>query len=333
MTNKPFPVALLLSDLHLRTNTPSARTEPVWADVLSDAFDGLAIVVDDAQEERIRLGPGIDCGYRIPLLIAGDVFDSWNPPSSLVMQAFGLFSRLRNTRVLLIPGQHDLFGHSYDNRMDGAYGLLCSDTDNFEDLPAETWRLLLVGHGRKLFVWSCPWGRYALPDANPKGYSEGDLRVLVIHKYLHQGGKTCYTGAPEAGLVTDGSFPGFDVVLAGDNHIPWVHASEKGVVYNHGGFLPQNSDQKDLKPFVGVLYSDGSLGVREIPLKNQPQWAESVQAVEYSPVAGDFIASLASLEDERPDYLTSLRLAAEREVTIGVQNALRKIIDGVSTSK
>lgn len=330
------PIALLLSDLHLRATTPSARTETCWKTVLEEALS-----------EVWKVSEQHGC---IPVIIAGDIFDTWNPSSELVAWAIRVFgSRNANIDVYVIPGQHDLHGHDYENRHKAAYGLLC-EFSLCIDLPAEKWRYIHTPiRNQQLVVWACPWDRYKLPESpfipsDSTNKSSNVTRLLVIHKYLYCGDdrSTHYPQAPEDGDTrrTGGKYEHFDCVLAGDNHIPWLRhtpnfTEKPGIqqgpitLYNHGGFVPQNRDQKDLVPSVGLLYPDGTVGVYGLDV-SAPQWAED-EIIVYDSVAGEFIESLGALEEGGVDFMDRLRVAAQAVEHTGTQEALRKIIDGIES--
>jgi hypothetical protein len=325
-----YPIAFLLSDLHLRITTPSSRAESDWRTILWEAFNGIKQLRDTI--------PG---SHNIPLFVAGDIFDQWNPPADLVTFTIKAFQSL-DMQVFVIPGQHDLHGHDYERRTGGAYGALLA-AGVVTDIPAEQWCTVDVERRNSkgdvtrsdtINVWGCPWGRYGLPEEGPDADLRPSVNLMLLHKYAYNTNRQAYRGAPETGRVAPEQYRYFDAVLAGDNHIPWlkeyiIRSDDKEYLYfyNHGGFLPQNSDQKGLEPAIGILYNDGSVEITIIPGIPDPIWTE-VNEIEYNPVASDFIQSLNDLEQSRPDFLTQLRLAAEHETRAGIQAAIRKIIDG-----
>ncbi len=102
-------IAILTSDWHLSHKPPIARVEePDWY---------------AAMERTVTQVVELQNKYDCPLVIAGDLFDKWNPPPQLINFALDELGSL-TMRAVAVPGQHDLPFHSYDHVESSAYWAL-----------------------------------------------------------------------------------------------------------------------------------------------------------------------------------------------------------------
>ena len=273
------PLAVLCSDLHLRETTPSARAEKDWYEVMENHLNALG--------EASRR-------WSSPIICAGDVFDRWNPSSELVR-----FAVQKLPQMAAIPGQHDLRYHDYESRLRGAYGCLAA-VDIIFDLPTTEWVNIGV---RGLQLWAMPWGRWEPPTENKK---EGTIKLGVMHKYAWSNQFNCHAKADESSRF-ERLYPNLDAMIIGDNHIPWMLPN----VMNHGGFIPQNADQKSLVPHYGVLMSDGSIEKHPYDVP-EPVWAESWQPeIEDAKVASEVIQELQDLRHTGDSFLETLERSVD----------------------
>lgn len=298
------PLAILCSDLHLRETTPRARAESDWYEVMEVQLRAIGTA-------SLRLG--------VPIICAGDVFDKWNPSAELVN-----FAIKNLPKMFAIPGQHDLRYHSYEERHRGAYGALCA-AGNLIDLPANEFHAISFGdkHKPHLWVWAMPWGEYDLPKPSPK--SKNDFKLGVLHQYRWSNANNKHAMAEDSSKL-ESCFPGLDALLIGDNHIPW----ELPGILNHGGFIPQNADQKDYQPHYGVLYADGHIE-RKPYNTTAPQWVEEWIPDAPQAVADGLIHELRSLENTGDSFVERVRMAIESEQDSIVKEKLREIYEKATT--
>ena len=298
-----IPLAILCSDLHLRETVPRSRAEPDWYEVMANQLNVLRI-------SAISL--------EVPIICAGDVFDKWNPSAELVN-----FAIKHLPRMYAIPGQHDLRYHAYSERDRGAYGALCA-AGNIVDLPANEWRRIPGYQGidrPSLHIWAMPWGQYEFPTSR----ENLDFTLGVLHQYRWSNANNKHPMAEDSSKL-ESLFPGLDALLIGDNHISW----ELPGILNHGGFIPQNSDQKDHRPCYGVLYADGHIERKPYDTP-APQWVEHWVPEAPQAVAGGLIRELESLENTGDSFVERLRMAVESESDSTVKDKLREIYEKVTT--
>lgn len=301
-----IPLAILCSDLHLRETVPRSRAEPDWYEVMANQLDVL----------RLQ-----SSGLDAPIICAGDVFDKWNPSARLVSFAIDHLPKM-----YAIPGQHDLEGHLLSRRYKGAYGALCKAGKIF-DIPANEWfraRYECRYSGRpSLWLWAMPWGQYEMPIEITQGMD--DIRLGVLHQYRWSNANNKHPMAEDSSKL-ESLFPGLDALLIGDNHISW----ELPGILNHGGFIPQNSDQKDHRPHYGVLYADGHIERKPYDTP-APQWVEEWVPEAPQAVADGLIRELESLENTGDSFVERLRMAVESESDSTVKDKLREIYEKVTT--
>jgi hypothetical protein len=265
----------------LRETAPSARAEKDWYEVMENHLNALYRAANNSERS-------------IPIICAGDVFDRWNPSSELVR-----FAIQKLPKMLAIPGQHDLRYHDYESRLRGAYGCLVA-AEILWDLPAGQW----FDFNEGLQVWAMPWGRWE-PPTSP--YSDPSfIRLGVLHKYAWSNQFNCHAKAEESSRF-ERLYPNLDAMIIGDNHIPWMLPN----VMNHGGFIPQNADQKSLVPHYGLLMSDGTIERHPYDVP-EPVWLESWQPqVEDAKVASEVIQELQDLQLSGDSFLENLERAVD----------------------
>ncbi len=229
----PFPAAVLSSDWHLSDRPPLIRSaEPCW-------FAAMARPLSQVRN--------LCHNHNVPLLHAGDLYDKWNPSPALI--AFTM--RELPLTVYAIPGQHDLRHHRLNSLKDTAFGVL-----------VEAGRIGCLGPGDAVWtqsgltIWGFPWGVDPVPLPE-KHQLDNTLHVALVHKYVWWKGAS-YAGADKADRVDRGLLrlaKGYDAIVVGDNHKPFAYRN----LFNCGPILVRKSDELDLKPSVGLLWSDGNI--------------------------------------------------------------------------
>lgn len=228
------PLAVVCADLHLSEKPPIARSvEKDWFGVMAGQL---------SQLDHLAKSLGV------PVLCAGDVFHKWNASNALVN-----FALDHLPEMYAVPGQHDLPFHRFEDLEDCAFGTLVKVKKVRLLTPHPT---LIKG----AWVYGFPWG-FDIESASST--DDDKLRVAVVHAFIWREGKG-FPGAPPEKLVGGYAekLAGFDVALFGDNHKPFTALAGTCSVWNNGGFLRRNSDERKHKPRVGVLYSDGAVELR-----------------------------------------------------------------------
>ena len=273
-------VAIVCSDLHLSHKCPVARSaEPDWY----DAMERSLIELQDLENQ-----------YEVPIIIAGDIFHKANSPPELINFAIQFLPNSYST-----VGQHDLIYHDYRQLYKSAYMTLVS---------ANVLKHL-EGHNsiNDMHVYGFPFG-FEVKPCKEKGK---ELKIAIIHSYIWT--KDCsYPGAPIQSNVSSWKerLKGYDVAVFGDNHIGWVGKCSDCNVINCGSFIPRNIDQKDYKPFVGLIHSDGSITQHFLDI-SQDKWLEDEQPTEmeteHNPDLDKFLKELDELDSDSVDFVESVK--------------------------
>ncbi len=230
-------VAILCSDLHLSLKPPTWRSaEPDW-------FGAMARPLDEIS--------GLQHEHKCPVLCAGDVFDRWNSPPELINFAMDYLP----DNFWAIPGQHDLPYHSYDDIKKSAYWTLVR-TNLIKYMHPET-PTAISDTNKNIVSMGYPWG-YEVKPLGPQ--QEGTLRIAVLHEYNWIPGKE-YPSAPTTSKLSGKrkNFKGWDIVCIGDNHKGFMRRIGKTTFFNCGSMMRRKSDEKDYKPWVGLVTKQGEV--------------------------------------------------------------------------
>lgn len=277
-------VAVLCADIHLSHHPPVARAgEKNWFGAMRHALRQVS-----ALAER----------YRCPVVCAGDVFDRHNPAPELIN-----FAIVNLPVMYAVPGQHDLPFHNYEDLRKSAYWTLveAGEIINLEpNNSAET----VTGVRLHGFPFGCKPTRLE----NRCGLL---IEVAVVHSYFWSK-HTGYIGAPKANHYSNqlGHFREFDVVISGDNHIPFSRRMDDTLLFNCGSLMRRTADQANHRPSVGLLKSDGSVERHYLDMRG-----ESFDATAHSDNhSSDFSALVAELEElgeSGVDFPMAIRRALE----------------------
>ena len=256
-------VGILCADIHLSHEPPVWRSnEPSWYDAMRRPLCEL----QDLQQK-----------YKCPILVAGDVCDKWNCCPELINFAMICMPK----EVFAIPGQHDTPEHNTAQMERSAYySLVLSGTiSNMEGVTTQP----LVDFNTYTFAY----GEKIEPPAWDVTKATGQPNIAIVHKYVWTGKHKYPTASKEAKIETrsnkmiKGKYYGYDVIVYGDNHKGFSAHVGKTTIFNCGTLMRRKSDEKDYKPKVGLLYSNGSVEPYYLDIsKDKHLTAEEVKDVE-----------------------------------------------------
>lgn len=281
-------LAILCADLHFSHNSPSCRD------------------IGKNQEESKRLWYGtmsrylkqlhqLARKYASPIVIAGDIFDSWREPAELVN--FVIRAIPPDVQWYGIPGNHDTPNHDLSQLRRSCYWTLveAGKLINLEhDHPIE-----LPGT-QPVRLWGFPHGNPVTPLENPHDLL---VEVAVVHQYVWTRG-TGYQGAPEKYRLRTflKKVSGYDVVLVGDNHQGFL----SGKVFNAGALIRGTAKEKDYQPQVGLLYQDGTITRHPLDC-SKDKFTEDQAIVKGKDVNfGSFVKELKRLGKQGLDFKTAV---------------------------
>lgn len=182
----------------------------------------------------------------VPIICAGDIFDSAKQPVELVN-----FAIQHLPQMYAVPGNHDLPCHRYEDAHKSPYWTL-----------VKAGRVIDLKPGHDHFMGGVmmsgfPHGFDPVPTAS--WTRDLPLRVAVVHQMVWTK-ETGYPGAPEGQRLKEfrKKVKGYDVAVTGDNHKPFTsHSDSECTVYNCGGFFRRKIDEINHKPSVGLLMANG----------------------------------------------------------------------------
>jgi hypothetical protein len=289
------PILLCLGDVHIRHTVPVSRAEKCWYEVMTRRFDQLKAI-------QKQLG-------MVPILVAGDLVDRFNLPSSIVSWA------LDNVpHVYSCVGQHDLENWQYGSRFNGTYGAMVK-AGIVTDLTAETWTS--IPGDTPTNVWSLPWGFEAAPTDTPDG-----VKVAAIHRYVWTSNKNKHYGATEKSCITALSplIRHFSVLVTADNHCQF----RAGRVYNSGSLFATTSAQQEHVPHLCVVYSDGT--AESIPFPEEREWQPNLDTTP-TEVSKSVVEYLQTTDNAQVNFRESLRRLSEEATDHSQRQVYRNLND------
>lgn len=287
--------AIFCSDLHFWHKPPSARSGEDWYKVQK-------FYIDQLTELKNR--------YDAPIIVAGDIFDKWNPPPELIN-----FLLDNLPTCYAIPGQHDLPFHDYQNIEKSAYWTLVRSGKIVNIWPEEP---LGVGN---LVLHGFPFG---FPVKPVKKRHSLCLHVAVVHSYIWKKGK----GHPNASLETTVAkykekLDSYDASFFGDNHQGFLLV--KDALMNCGTFIRRKSDEKEYNPMVGLLLEERAIRPHYLDTSIDKKFLEdkTVEKEENKFNIEGLLKEISDLENSSIDFKEALE-----RVVVGVPKAIRNIIYG-----
>jgi DNA repair exonuclease SbcCD nuclease subunit len=298
-------VALLCSDLHLSHTAPVARSAE------SDWYAAMA-------RSLVELGD-LQRKYDCPVLIAGDIFDRWNCPPSLINFAL----KYLPDNVYAIPGQHDLPLHRIEDLTASAYWTLvkAGKIENFD------YRTNVNGMDLHGFSWGQRSTQVDVSSVN-----DARLQIAVVHAYvwIEDHRYPVADDVSHAGVYSD-RLKGYDVALFGDNHKGFKTELKSGcTLFNAGTFMRRKADEVDYKPMVGLLKKDGvvlpyylNTKEDEFDERHLSKLAESVETD-----MSEFLEKLQMLSSKNIDFVEILsRFMDSDRVTEAVRSIIVRVLE------
>jgi hypothetical protein len=228
-------LALFVADLHLSLTPPPYRsTEPDW-------FAAMARPLDELTQLQEK--------YSCPIFCAGDIFDRWNAPAELINWAM-----THLPYVHCIPGQHDLPEHDLGQIERSAYWTLVK-ASVIRHLGSESIATCFNMDG--IVVHSYPYG---VKISSRHKLKSKWIQIALIHQYNWVPNAVYKQDAPKDQHVDSSrkEFEGYDLIVAGDNHIPFDVMMGETRFVNCGGFMIRKSDDC-WQPRIWKLIADGRM--------------------------------------------------------------------------
>jgi hypothetical protein len=301
-------MALLCADLHLSLTPPIARSsEPDWLAAQMRPLNQLRELKDK---------------HQCPVFYAGDVFDRWGPPVELVNWAIESLPC-----GYAVPGQHDLPMHNLCDIKRSAYWTLVQAgvIRDISGVGGEGAATDAIG-GLRLRTLGFAWGRKVHELEGREDYPDDDsVYVALIHAYIWKQG-TSYENAPKESRYHHWKdrLRGYDVAVFGDNHIHFSQQVGSCIVWNCGCLIPRKSDERELRPGVGLLWSNGDVDIHRLDT-SEDKWIDVLPEQEARELPGveKFIEGLEGLSTDSLDFRDVVRrYISDNKVRSGVKEIL-----------
>jgi predicted phosphodiesterase len=279
------PDLLLCADFHLRDTIPVARLD----NYLQTQCRKLSFI-NELQKK-----------YRIPILHAGDLCDTWKTSPFLLSFIMENLPK----QFFTVIGNHEAPSHNLD--LIGKSGLN-----------------VLATAGIITILNRCHFGQ----EPTEPSFVIKNRNILVWHKMVWQGKKpypTC-TDEPASNILK--KYPQFDLIVTGDNHKTFVEYYEGRVLVNPGSMMRMDADQADHKPSVFLWYaSDNSVQQVFLPIEEGVvSRSHLIKNEERNERLDSFISKLNS------DYSVSLSFEDNLQSFFKINNTSKDIQDIIYAS-
>lgn len=273
-------IAIACSDIHLSHKPPIARSaEPDWYEAMKRPL----VQLQELSEK-----------YNAPVIIAGDIFDKWNPPPELINFALEWLPE----NVYAIPGQHDLPFHSYSDIKKSGYWTL-----------VQSGRISNLPHDRNYSIKSCvlygsPW-ECAIQQVPLEDQDE--INIAVVHAYIWKDGFS-YPDAPKHSSLKSWSkqLLQFDCCIFGDNHKGFNGSNG---VFNCGTLVRRKADEIGYEPQVGLITSNSEILTRPLDCFHDKfiDIDKALTMVEKGLELTDFIEELSALGGTALSFIDAVK--------------------------
>ena len=346
-----IPLAVVCSDLHFSDTPPTLRKNEVdWYQTQYNTFQQIKDFTKNLE-------------FEVPVLIAGDIFDKWDSPASLINMVIDCFKGLK---VYAVPGQHDLPMHNFERIEDSAYWTL-----------AKAKAITPIGHGEKytnivqkglddvsLKLYGFPWGK-PINHLEQKQQNNDDIHIALVHKYIwwdHKG-----TGMIDKNPMNSienalnhvnrknselRNLLSYDFVVSGDNHTHQtvdamnkphfdkevssiIHSLKPCQFINCGCMMRRSSNELKLNPSFGMLYANDvgeclELGITSVSMNTKDDVynlkdSEELE-IDTRSIQTEVLKCLDSLTNNGVDFSNLLKsLMQSNKLQKSVQTALTEV--------
>lgn len=282
-------LAILLSDMHLREDTPICRMDDYWA-----AMERKLAFLRDLQDRH----------GGIPVVHGGDLFEHWKPSPYLLSFAIDNLPR----PFWSVYGNHDMPQHS------------------MEQIGRSGMRTLEAA-GALQVLTGVHWGQepergHGVEFERPVKYGP-PAKLLTWHVMTYEGNLPypgC-TASPAGRLLRKHDY--VDLILVGHNHVPFLVEDKAGrKMLNPGSMMRVKADQQDHEPSVYLWRADNTLERVVLPHDKGVVTREHIEAK----AADDprrYQAFLEQLQHNAPE----LSFRANLERFLAASNTSRKVKD------
>lgn len=210
--------AILTADWHLQETVPVARTD----DFL------------EAQWRKLDFISNLQKKHNCPVIHSGDLYDFWKPSCELEAM---VMDHLPN-RFMTVYGNHDLPQHNIK-------------------LKHKSGICVLEKAGKLQVFPTCHWlEEPTKPSWQGLFTQDVERKVLVWHIMTYQGKEPFPGCTAPMGAKLLRKYPEYDLIVTGDNHVPFVETHQGRLLVNPGSIFRTTASQQNHKPRVYLWYAE-----------------------------------------------------------------------------
>lgn len=217
------PIALVCSDLHLSDKKPTAVITEDWYECM---YNMLEYIFNTSRRRKV------------PVVVAGDFFHKPQQSPKLESMVMSILMK-SDFPCYVIAGQHDLLQRRLEQINETSLGVLIEA--NLVEFVRSACKQT---EQTKIHFFS-------FGEENKKAQLGSKFNIGVFHHYVWMG-KASYPGAPKelhAKRIAKKIDQGFDMMIFGDNHIPFEYKLKNGsTIINCGSTMKRSADQIDHTP-------------------------------------------------------------------------------------
>lgn len=225
--------AIFSSDWHISSSVPVCRKD--------DYFK--------TQRKKIKFILNLAVKHKCPIFIAGDIGDKPQWKNWLLAKIITLGKVIPSeVKIYTIAGQHDLPYHNLDLIEESGLWVLnqagflriLNEPTNFGNF------VVCPFHYGEEMIWH--------------SHSSGIRTVALIHQLIIQKGSQEWE--KESGYLANHllrEFPCYDLIVSGDNHIPFQIQKEDNILLNCGSLIREEISQIDHKPAVYLWNAEDNI--------------------------------------------------------------------------
>lgn len=233
------PNAIICADIHSQDKTPECRTDDFI----------------ETQKRKITFISDLQDSYGgIPIFNAGDLLDTWKSSPEVLGW---LIRKLKN--FYTIAGQHEMPYHNID--LINKSGLDVLDAagsvkivKSIKNIVSNT--VTTGGMALKIVIRGFHWGKPLEPYTGQSGGNSGSYKVALCHILTYLGREPWPDSMAERATSVLNKLKGYDLIVTGDNHKPFVVEHKGQLLVNPGSLFRLTADQIDHKPRVYLWYAE-----------------------------------------------------------------------------
>ena len=228
--------AVLCADLHIRPDTPACRRDNFFA----------------AMERKLDFILALSNQNTCPILVAGDFGQYPRNRGWPTWLSRWTIEKLKKHRfpIIVIPGQHDLPEHQIDLWYESGIGILhaarvlnvigIEEHTLVKDMKEYGFQIVPFSYGKEI--------KGIKKKTKTPLVAMAHMMVVKIHS-IWPGQKTLKA------LQLLEKFPGYSLILTGDNHLPFTFEYKGRQLVNPGSMMRSTSNQFNHKPRVYLWFA------------------------------------------------------------------------------